>query len=112
MQISFQTRKTEKVFNSEKELKKKYGADQGKKIKRRMAVLQSAVNLAEVPEQKPDRRHGLKGDRKGQFAVDLAHPYRLILEPSDPVPRREDGEIDLRRITKIVVLGVEDYHGD
>ena len=112
MQISFQTRKTEKVFNSEKELKKKYGADRAEKIKRRMAVLQSAANLAEVPQQKPDRRHELKGDRKGQFAVDLAHPYRLIFEPSDPVPIREDGEIDLNRITKIVVLAVEDYHGD
>ena len=112
MQISFRTRRTEKIFNSEKELQKKYGADQAKKIKLRMEVLRSAVNLAEVPEQKPERRHKLKADRKDQFAVDLVHPYRLIFELSDPVPMREDGEIDVSKITKIVVLGVEDYHGD
>jgi proteic killer suppression protein len=112
MHISFRTRKIEKIFNLEKELKKKYGDVQAKKIKIRMEVLRSAVNLAEVPERKPDRRHPLKGKRKGQFAVDLAHPYRLILEPHDPVPMREDGQIDLSEITKIVVLGVEDYHGD
>lgn len=112
MQISFRTRKTEKIFNSERKLQKEYGAHRAKKIKLRMAVLRSAVNLAEVPEQKPDRRHPLKGNRKGQFAVDLVHPYRLILKPSDPVPMLEDGGIDLSKITEIVILGVEDYHGD
>jgi len=70
------------------------------------------VNLAEVPEQKPDRRHGLKGNRKGQFAVDVVYPYRLTFKPVDPVPMLEGGEIDLSRITEIVILRVEDYHGD
>jgi len=112
MQISFQARKTEKIFNSARKLKKEYGVDRAKKIKLRMAVLRSAVNLAEVPEQKPDRRHRLKGDRKNQFAVDLVHPYRLIFKPIHPLPMLEGGKIDLSKITEIVILGVEDYHGD
>ena len=112
MQIRFQTRKTEKIFNSARKLQKEYGADRAKKIKLRMAVLRSAVNLAEVPEQKPERRHRLKGDRKDQFAVDLVHPYRLIFKPMDPVLMLGGGEIDLSKITEIVILRVEDYHGD
>jgi proteic killer suppression protein len=112
MQICFKTRKTEKIFNSARKLQKEYGADRAKKIRLRMAVLRSAVSLAEVPEQKPDRRHGLKGDRKGQYAVDLVHPSRLIFKPKDPVPISEGGEIDLSKVTEIVILGVEDYHGD
>jgi proteic killer suppression protein len=112
MQIRFQTRKTEKIFNSARKLQKEYGADRAKKIKLRMAVLRSAVNLAEVPQQKPDRRHRLKGDREEQFAVDLVHPWRLIFKPLDPVPVLESGEVDLSKVTEIVILSVEDYHGD
>ena len=112
MKINFQSKKTEKIFNSERELNRNYGTVQAKKIKLRMAVLRSAVNLAEVPEHKPDRRHKLKGEKKDRFAVDLAHPFRLIFKPLDPVPMLEGGEIDLSKITEIIILRVEDYHGD
>jgi len=30
---------------------------------------------------------------------------------NDPVPRREDGGIDLERVTAIRILEVVDYHG-
>ena len=76
-----------------------------------MAVLKASLCLADVPEQKPDRRHELKGNRKGVFAVDLKHPYRLVFEPAEnPVPRKEDGGIDCEKIFSIRILRVEDYH--
>ena len=57
------------------------------------------------------RRHMLVGNRQGQYAVDLVHPLRLILEPRhDPVPVRDDGGIDTDRVTSITILEVVDYH--
>ena len=77
----------------------------------RMAVLRAATCLADVPVQKPDRRHELTGNRKGTFAVDLTPPFRLVFEPADyTVPKKEDGGIDLEKVTSIRILTVEDYH--
>jgi proteic killer suppression protein len=67
--------------------------------------------LAEVPTEKPTRRHQLKGDLDGSFAVDLAHPFRLIFRPAmNPVPKKEDGGIDLDQVTAIQIDDVTDYH--
>ena len=74
-------------------------------------MLMAAPTLAEVSYLKPERRHALTGNRKGQFAVDVKHPYRLVFRPNhDPLPRMEDWGIDLTKVTAITVLGVEDYH--
>lgn len=100
-----------KVFNSDKELRKAYGERMARTIKMRLAVLKNARTLTIVPTTKPDRRHQLVGDRRGQYAVDLVHPHRLILEPTDdPVPKREDGGIDTDKITSIKIMEVVDYH--
>jgi proteic killer suppression protein len=53
----------------------------------------------------------LKGNRQGQFAVDVVHPYRLIFEPAnDPIPRKDDRGFDWTKITAIRVIAVENYH--
>ena len=110
MNIIFANTKVEKIFNSQKLLLKVYG-EQATKIRVRMAVLKAARCLAAVPVQKPDRRHQLTGDRKGTFAVDLKHPFRLVFEPADePVPRKKDGGIDLDKVFSVRILQVEDYH--
>ena len=44
------------------------------------------------------RCHPLTGDRNGQFAVDLVHPYRLVFE-------KNGEEIQIANIIEIV-----DYH--
>ena len=74
--------------------------------------LRAADTLADISTLPPARCHQLSGDRAGQFAVDVRHPFRLIFEPAhDPVPRKEDGGIDLPRVTAIRILEVTDYHG-
>ena len=111
MNIAFRNKTLKKVFNSEKELKKEFGSEKARLIMRRMAVLRASPVLAEVPYTKPERRHELSGKRSGQFAVDLKHPYRLIFKPDHkPLPRKDDGGLDLAQITAIKILGVEDYH--
>ncbi len=111
--VGFRSRKLAKIFNSEKELRKEYGKDMAKTIMRRMMVLKAAPSLADVSHRRPERRHELKGKRKGTFGIDLVHPFRLILEPDhNPLPRKDDGGIDLKKVTAIIILGVEDYHGE
>lgn len=111
MEINFADKKLAKIMNDMKGCQKKFGQNMAKKIMMRLSVLKAAKNLAEVPPEKPDRRHALSGDRKGQFAVDLDHPFRLIFKPEGEPEVLPDGGIDLTKVTSIVILGVEDYHG-
>ena len=111
MDIAFRTRKLEKTFNSAGELQKAYGARMAKAIMNCLAVLKAARTLALVPTTPPDRRHQLRGDRDEQFAVDLVHPHRLVFEPNhDPLPRKDDGGIDVEQVTAITIIEVIDYH--
>ena len=81
------------------------------KIQVRLAVLKNARTLSMVPTAPPERLHQLKGKRKGQHTVDLIHPYRLIFEPDhEPLPRRDDGSLDLERVTAVTIIEVVDYH--
>lgn len=77
----------------------------------RLAVLKNARTLADVPSTPPERCHPLKAEREGQYAVDLVHPRRLVFAPShEPVPRKDDGGIDLDKVASIIIIEVVDYH--
>ena len=111
MEIAFRTRKLERTFNAADALRKTYGARMARVIMMRMSVLKAARNLGLVPTTPPDRRHQLSGDRDEQFAVDLVHPHRLVFEANhEPVPRRDDGGIDVEQVTAITIVDVVDYH--
>jgi hypothetical protein len=111
MEVRFRSKSLLRTFSSEKELVKTYGPTLGRFVMRMVSVLHAANSLAEVPHLFPERRHEFAGDRKGEFAVDLKHPYRLTLRPNhDPLPTKEDGGIDLQRVTQIIILEVEDFH--
>lgn len=109
--IFFKSTKLAKVLNEEVRLKKGYGAINAKQIRLRLAVLSASATLAVVPRVPPDRCHQLTGDRRGCFAVDAQHPFRIVFEPAhDPVPTKADGGIDLQKITAITILELVDYH--
>ncbi len=111
MDIQFVSSKLQKVLCSEKEIIRQYGQKNGKKIKNRMAVLRNAPTLAHVPTVPPFRCHLLRDDLRGCFAVDVEHPFRLIFRPAhNPVPKKDDGGIDLAAVTAIEILDVRDYH--
>jgi proteic killer suppression protein len=113
MEIVFGSRKLERAGNFEREGVRMWGAENARKVRQRLTELAAADSLAVVAKYLPARLHPLKGNRTGQFAVDVRHPFRLIFEPHhDPVPLKADGGVDLERITRIRVLAVEDYHGD
>jgi proteic killer suppression protein len=113
VEIFFASHKLEKASNREREGDRMWGPESARKVRRRLAELAAADSLAVVAKYPPARLHPLKGNRKGQFAVDVKHPFRLIFEPyHDPIPMKEDGGIDLEQVTRIRVLSIEDYHGD
>lgn len=111
MDIIFRTQKLRKNLCSERKLVRTYGAKKAEQIKKRMVVLRAARNLAEVPTVPPFRRHKLKGKYKDYFAVDVKRLYRLIFRPAnEPLPKLKDGGLDLKGVTQIEIITVEDYH--
>jgi len=78
---------------------------------RRLDDIKGMANLSELMKLPNARCHPLTQNRKGQFAVDLDHPYRLVFEPAnDPLPKMPDGGLDYEKITLIRILEVIDYH--
>ncbi len=105
------SRKMAKVCNSEREMRAKLGANGAKRLQQRLAELQAVETLKDMERLPAARCHQLAGDRKGQLAVDLVHPRRLVFEPDHtPRPTKDDGGLDWSKVTRIVVVEIADYH--
>ena len=90
---------------------REFGADSAKKLGMRLQSIEAVDCLADLFTLPQCRCHQLSGDKKGQFAVDVKQPFRLVFEPRhDPVPLTEDGGVDLKRVTAVEIIAVEDYH--
>jgi len=77
----------------------------------RMAELNAANSLEDISHLPPHRLHELTGERKGQFSVDLKHPFRLLFIPiNEPLPQKEDGGLDKTKIDEIQIIDIEDTH--
>ena len=111
MDVFFRTSKLQKDCSDTKRCDRRWGPQNGKKIRQRLAELAAAETVAGLMKLPEARCHLLKGNRADQFAVDTKGGKRLVFEPAhDPVQRTNDGGIDLTRITKIRILEVVDYH--
>ncbi|HEY0020812.1 MAG TPA: hypothetical protein VGC13_31215 [Longimicrobium sp.] len=112
MEIHFKTRKLKATCESAKESDRAWGKQRAAVVRRRLVQLASADDLGVIETVPPALLHPLKGDRKGQWAVDAVPPFRLIFEiADDPVPLLDDGGVDKSRVTEIRILEVKDYHG-
>ena len=77
----------------------------------RLSEFRAADAMSDLSTLPFVKLHPLFGDRKGQWAVDLDHPRRLVFIPNhDPVPVKPDGSLDLAAVTSVLVLDVVDYH--
>ena len=111
MDIKFRSKKLGNILTLEHELRRTFGKDIGETIQNRLKVLKAASCLEDIPKVKPERMHASSGQRKGQYAVDLKQPYRLIFKPNvTALPERSDGSVDLAQIREIIILEVRDYH--
>ena len=110
MDILFKTEKLRKICNSDRLRVREYGQARAKQIKLRLDDMRAASFLEEL-SYLPGRCHELKGDRKGELAVDLGHPFRLIFcVVNNPVPLKEDGGLDWKSVTAIEIIEIVDYH--
>jgi toxin HigB-1 len=110
MDLSFATRKLERELADERVMKRAYG-ERFRALQNRLSVLAVAQKLSDVPKGPPDWLEQLTGDRDEQFSVVLTRNWRLIFEVGhDPIPRHDDGGIDLERVTAIRIIEVVDYH--
>jgi proteic killer suppression protein len=112
MVITFATSKLRKQCNSLKEAQRKWGTVCGELVMARLDDIKAADNVKQLRSLPQTGCHQLSGNRAGQWAVNVQHPYRLIFEPAnDPTPKLPDGGIDEERITAVRILGVHvDYH--
>lgn len=110
MDILFCNSKLEKECCDAQARRRRHGDERARRLGRRLDELRAAATLA-VMRTLPGRCHELKEDRKGQLAIDLDGPYRLIFEPADePYPLDGNGSLDWNRVTIIRVLLIGDYH--
>ena len=81
------------------------------KLMQRMMELKAAECLKDIGHLPPARCHELGNNRKGQFSVDLQHPYRLLFIPADEPPSlKDDGGIDLENVKEIEIIEIADTH--
>ena len=78
LEIDFRTNKLEKCFKESRQANKEFGAQVGRKYIQRIILIKAAKDLNAVMQLPGLRCHPLKGDRKGQYAVNLTGFYRLI----------------------------------
>ena len=112
MDIDFRNNKLKKCCNERAAGIKEWGAQIATKVFQRLMELRAADNLSEISYLPPPRCHSVNEKRKGCWAVDTVHPMRLLFKINqDPVPKLEDGSVDLKNVTSIIIWEVEDYHG-
>lgn len=111
MDILFASNKLQKECTQERNLQQKHGERRAQLLKRRLGEMTDADNLAILKLLPGARAHALSANRKGQWAVDLDHPYRLIFEPAhEPIPLNAGGGWELSQITAVRILEIVDYH--
>lgn len=110
MEVAF-ARKVAKICNQEKEMRAKLGDRNAELLKRRLAELKASDALEDFRKLPAARCHELKGDRKGELAIDLVHPKRLIFIPDhEPIPTKPDGGLDWSAVTSVLITEIVDYH--
>ena len=98
MDITYKNKKVEKVCTDAKIAEKTYGQDMAYKIHQRIDEITAADTVEMLIQFHIGRCHPLTQNRKGQYAMDLVHPHRLVFE-------KKGNEIQIANI-----LEITDYH--
>lgn len=98
MEVTYKSQKLEKCCTDARVAEKTYGREMAAKIHQRIDEISAADNVEMLVQNRLGRCHALTQNRKGQYAMDLVHPYRLVFE-------KKGNEIQIANILEIV-----DYH--
>jgi proteic killer suppression protein len=89
----------------------KHGAINAKKIGRCLDTISACGSLHELENKHLFRCHLLKGNLKMCYGLDVQHPDRLVIKPVDPIPMKNNNEIDTSKVYEVEVVYLGDYHG-
>lgn len=78
MIVKFRTGKLEKCYFKSKQAVREFGAVVGRKYVQRINIIKTTHSLDDLSKLPGLRCHPLKGDRAGQYAVNLTGFHRLI----------------------------------
>ena len=98
MKITYANRKIEKVCTNHTAAVRAHGVRMAEKIAQCIFAIAAAETVESLVKRGLYRCHALKQDRKGQYAMDLVHPYRLVFEIHGE-------EIEIANILEVI-----DYH--
>lgn len=112
MIIQFATTDLREACNDDRLATKKWGAARSKLLRRRLAQMAAARTLA-VLLTTPGRPHPLRGNRLGEYSIDLDGPNRLLFEALEvrDLKKSSQKSLDPNEVTAIRVLEIEDTHG-
>lgn len=100
MQVNFKTNKLRKQYEVGTEAVKAYGPEVGRKYVQRIGIIRQTATLTELQFLPGLRCHALKGDRQGQWAVNLTGFVRLIFTFED------------EELTVVCIEEVSKHYGD
>lgn len=78
MEVRFKTKKLEKHYQNHKEAERAYGREVARKYILRINIIKQARDIDALKSLHGLRCHHLKGNRLGQWAINLTGFYRLI----------------------------------
>ena len=108
MDIDFASTKLRALCEQRARMVGTFGFPCAKKLQNRLADLEAVAFVTELVAGRP---HPLKGDRLGQFSLDLHGAVRLVFESNqDPVPRNVDKSIAWNQVSKVRIVFIGDYH--
>lgn len=110
MDLSYKSNKLEQSLTIDRNIIKSYGG-LSKKIKQRLQQLKAANDLSIIAKIPVLRLHPYKGDRLGEWTIDIQENWRICFEIDQyPIPKSDDGGVNLNMVTAIKILSVEDPH--
>lgn len=114
MEISFCTKNMEDAMSGEKSgtysvlskvLRKRQANCNISDVVQAYDVLRAVTRIGDIPRSY--RFHGLSGDHKGEYAIDIDSKHRLLFKVTDASIKKED----LLKAERIEITGVGiDYH--
>jgi len=78
VEISFRTSRLQRQYEHSREAVKAYGPQVGRRYVQRIGIIKQARDIEELVKLPGLRCHQLKGDRAGEWAIDLTGFDRLI----------------------------------
>lgn len=98
LKITYKSKKLQRICTNFSVAQQEYNLRMAKLIHQRVDELNAADSVEMLVQYSIGRCHPLEGSRKGEYAMDLVHPFRLVFE-------HNKSEIQVVRI-----ISIEDYH--